>query len=78
MGRCPKCHQDTLYWLGIDYLDRVVSYNPIAYKRHRDWINRFDTDLVRRHSKNAASMVQGSVYDSRSGHYIFRTNIEVS
>jgi predicted N-acyltransferase len=76
-GVCPKCKEDVLAWIGVNFLGEAESYNAISHKKHRKWIDRFDADLERTHSKKDHLTVKGCVYDRNSGKHLFRENIPV-
>lgn len=77
-GRCPVCHEDIMAWIGIDYLLEPVEYVAISHKKHRVWIDRFDTDLVRTHDPKAHHVVNGCAFDRNSGRWLYLTNIPVA
>lgn len=77
-GVCPHCKVDVAGWIGINFLLETVKYHSINEKKIQTWINRFDTDLVRPHYKNASSTVCGTVKDKNSGKWRFKETISVA
>jgi hypothetical protein len=77
-GVCPHCKVEVAGWIGIDFLLETVKYHSINDKKIPKWIDRFDTDLVRPHVKNAHSTVKGTVKDRNSGNWFYKTNISVA
>ena len=77
-GKCPVCGHEVMAWIGIDYFGQDMEYTRINPTKHQHWIERVVTCQVSDYKSKGHNFVQGSVYDRRSGSYIFHPRIRVA
>lgn len=79
VGTCPSCTKTKMNWVGVDYVGNCSHQELISEQKHDEWLDRIlsPSERVSYTGPFIHHVVQGSVYDSRSGRYLFKTSIPV-